>query len=47
MDLLSELNKEGTTIIMVPHSKRNATYASRRVFLYDGKIVEKLIEEEI
>lgn len=47
MDLLLELNKEGTTIVMVTHSKRDASYASRNVFLYDGKIIDKLIEEEV
>ena len=47
MDLLLELNKGGATIIMVTHSKRDASYASKKVFLYDGKIVENLVEEEI
>jgi putative ABC transport system ATP-binding protein len=39
INLLSELNKEGTTIIMVTHSERDAGYAHRIVNLFDGQIV--------
>jgi putative ABC transport system ATP-binding protein len=39
MELLSELNKEGTTIIMVTHSQHDSAYASRIVNLFDGQIV--------
>lgn len=39
INLLTELNKEGTTIIMVTHSERDAGYAQRIVNLFDGKIV--------
>ena len=39
MLLLQELNREGTTIIMVTHSQHDATYASRTICLFDGKIV--------
>jgi putative ABC transport system ATP-binding protein len=39
INLLSELNKEGTTIIMVTHSDRDAGYAHRIVNLFDGHIV--------
>src|SRR5512143_1175820 len=39
INLLSELNKEGTTIIMVTHSDRDAGYAQRIVNLFDGQIV--------
>jgi putative ABC transport system ATP-binding protein len=39
INLLSELNKEGTTIIMVTHSDRDASYAHRIVNLFDGQIV--------
>ncbi|MBQ7989197.1 MAG: ABC transporter ATP-binding protein [Bacteroidaceae bacterium] len=42
MDLLSELNREGTTIVMVTHSQRDAAYAQRTVNLFDGQIVESL-----
>ena len=39
MELLSELNREGTTIIMVTHSQHDASYASRIINLFDGQIV--------
>jgi putative ABC transport system ATP-binding protein len=41
INLLTELNKEGTTIIMVTHSDRDAGYAHRIVNLFDGQIVNK------
>ncbi len=40
INLLSELNKEGTTIIMVTHSERDAGYAHRIVNLFDGQVVD-------
>jgi putative ABC transport system ATP-binding protein len=39
MKLLSELNKEGTTIIMVTHSEHDSGFAHRIVNLFDGKII--------
>ena len=39
MQLLSELHKEGTTIVMVTHSQHDAAYANRTVNLFDGHIV--------
>ena len=42
MALLSELHKEGTTIIMVTHSQHDASYADRIVNLYDGQIVDQV-----
>ncbi|MEZ4885290.1 MAG: ABC transporter ATP-binding protein [Chitinophagales bacterium] len=39
MQLLTQLNEEGTTIIMVTHSSRDAEYAHRIVRLLDGQIV--------
>ena len=42
MQLLSELHKEGTTIIMVTHSQHDASYADRIVNLYDGQIVNQV-----
>jgi ABC-type antimicrobial peptide transport system, ATPase component len=39
MKLLSELNKEGTTIVMVTHSDRDASFAHRVVNLFDGKVM--------
>ena len=41
MDLLCELNKGGTTIVMVTHSQHNASFADRIISLYDGQIVEQ------
>lgn len=43
MDLLSKLNQAGTTIIIVTHSERDATYAHRVIHLLDGKIVAENI----
>ncbi|UCE19822.1 MAG: ABC transporter ATP-binding protein [Gemmatimonadota bacterium] len=40
MELLSKLNKEGTTIIQVTHSEEKAAYAHRIINLLDGRIVE-------
>ncbi|MEE1234105.1 MAG: ATP-binding cassette domain-containing protein, partial [Bacteroidaceae bacterium] len=37
MELLSSLNAEGTTIVMVTHSRHDATYAHRIMYLYDGQ----------
>jgi len=42
MALLTELNKEGTTIIMVTHSKHDASFAHRTINLFDGSIVINL-----
>ena len=42
MDLLKQLHEEGTTIIMVTHSQRDANYADRIVNLFDGEIVSEL-----
>ena len=43
MDLLNKLNQAGTTIIIVTHSERDATYAHRVIHLLDGKIVAENI----
>jgi putative ABC transport system ATP-binding protein len=39
MKLLSELNSEGTTIVMVTHSPHDAGYASRIINLFDGQVI--------
>ena len=39
MGLLGELHKEGTTIVMVTHSKHDAGYADRIVHLFDGRVL--------
>jgi putative ABC transport system ATP-binding protein len=43
MNLLSDLNKQGTTIVMVTHSQRDATFANRIINLLDGQIVTEEI----
>ena len=47
MNLLTELNQEGTTIVMVTHSRHDASYAHRVVHLFDGQIVTELENREI
>lgn len=42
MQLLSELHKEGTTIVMVTHSRHDAAYTNRVINLFDGKIVDNM-----
>lgn len=44
MELLTELNGEGTTIVMVTHSQRDAGFASRVINLFDGQIVSSIAE---
>ncbi|MDO9510408.1 MAG: ABC transporter ATP-binding protein [Bacteroidales bacterium] len=39
MNLLTELNQEGTTIIMVTHSERDAGFAHRTINLLDGQVI--------
>lgn len=43
MELLSQLNAEGTTIVMVTHSRHDAAYAHRTINLFDGEVVENTI----
>jgi len=45
MDLLSQLNGEGTTIIMVTHSPSDAEYSHRTIQLFDGHIVTENIRK--
>ena len=42
MELLSELNREGTTVIMVTHSQYDSTFAHRVLHLFDGELVKDL-----
>jgi len=44
MNLLESLNGEGTTIIIVTHSQRDAEYAQRIVRLFDGQIITENIK---
>ncbi len=39
MNLLKKLNQEGATVVMVTHSLEHASYAQRRINLFDGKII--------
>lgn len=41
MQLLTELNQDGTTIVMVTHNDRDAAIAHRTIRLFDGQIVEE------
>ncbi len=45
MELLNELNKEGTTIVMVTHSPKDASIAQRTINLFDGQIVSDIQNE--
>ena len=46
MKMLVQLNKEGTTILMVTHSNENAAYSGRMIRLYDGRIISEGKEEK-
>lgn len=46
MKLLSELNADGTTIVMVTHSPYDANYANRIINLFDGQLVTENIKKE-
>lgn len=41
MNLLNDLNINGTTIIMVTHSQRDAEYSRRVIRLFDGQIINE------
>lgn len=45
MNLLTDLNKKGTTIVMVTHSPSHAEYAGRMIHLFDGHIVSENMKE--
>ena len=47
MELLSELNAQGTTIIIVTHSQRDAMYAHRVIQLLDGQIVAENVNRPL
>jgi len=44
MNLLSDLNANGTTIIMVTHSQRDAEYSRRIVQIFDGQLITENIK---
>ena len=43
MNLLTDLNREGTTIVMVTHSQHDAGYADRIINLFDGRVVPEVV----
>ena len=45
MELLSELNSQGITIVMVTHSQHDATYANRIINLFDGQVVDNVSDK--
>ncbi|GAA0568160.1 ABC transporter ATP-binding protein [Rhizomicrobium electricum] len=47
MQLLTELNQDGTTIVMVTHSDAHAQYAHRIVALLDGGVVSENIKRSL
>jgi len=47
MHLLTELNREGTTIVMVTHSMHDAEFAHRVVNLFDGQIITEEFKNKI
>ncbi len=50
MNLLTDLNKAGTTIVMVTHSMRDAGYAHRVINLFDGQVItenEQIVESAL
>ena len=47
MSLLSELHEDGSTICMVTHDPRYADYANRRIYMFDGGIVDAATMEQM
>ena len=48
MEILCELNEQGTTIVMVTHSSHDASFSKRIVYMKDGQIItEKLNKEKL
>ena len=46
MNILTELNKAGTTVVMVTHNQRDAGYAHRVIDMLDGEIISTVINKE-
>ena len=42
VELLNEINKKGTTILMVTHSVKAASHAGRVLFIRDGEVFHQL-----
>jgi putative ABC transport system ATP-binding protein len=47
MTMLNDLNKAGTTIVMVTHSRRDASYSRRIVHLFDGQIINENLNKMV
>jgi putative ABC transport system ATP-binding protein len=47
MNMLEELNQNGTTLIIVTHSQRDAEYAQRIIRLFDGQIINENIKGKV
>ena len=47
MTMLETLNQQGTTLVIVTHSQRDAEYSQRIVRLYDGQIITENIKESV
>ena len=47
MNLLTELNREGTTIVMVTHSLHDSEFAHRVINLFDGQIITEEMKKEL
>ena len=47
MNMLEELNQNGTTLVIVTHSQRDAEYAQRIVRLFDGQIINENIKGKV
>jgi putative ABC transport system ATP-binding protein len=41
MELLDELHKGGASICMVTHDPRYAEFADRKIFMFDGRVVDE------
>jgi putative ABC transport system ATP-binding protein len=46
MNILTNLNEAGTTIVMVTHSPTYAEYSNRIIHLFDGHVVTENVLEE-
>lgn len=47
MSHLTQLHREGATVIMVTHSPRFADYADRKIRLFDGKVISETVKEAL
>ena len=45
MDMLTQLNQQGTTILMVTHSPAHAEYARRDISLFDGEVITESLRK--